>query len=517
MLSNSVPSDSTARPSNNDAALTPSDNAVPQANSTSANAAVSSASVPTGSSSNDTPKNPETTSTSASAGASSGKHSASGSSSGSRGSKSKTYTQAAPNQAAAPAGLNPADGTSYIPAIWRWITLLTGGASLLIGLNLALNLIAVWAPIPAHTDASLHGQIMTLGFLGTLITLERVVALRSRTLLIAPLSLGIGSILLLTPHPQWGQSLQIIGMAGLLLTYIKLTKRDLSNALAIQIIGSIAGLAAATLWALGAQTHTLIPLISTFIVLTILGERVELARISLTLRAERLAFALSALLMATSLALLAGAPSEIYATNLLLITAWLTKHDIARRMATVPGLPRYSATNMLLATAWLGLGSLTWLLTGPLATSSAYDSIVHAILLGYGMSMIFAHAPIILPAVLKLPLPYHPLAWIPTIALNLGILIRFYANVRSYPTSWQIGATLTVIAILLFLAASIYASATSNKQGAKQAAKQAAKASTKHAPKQAATLSIKPNDKQTDEPTTKPNDRQGNEQKGATR
>ncbi|BFO21058.1 hypothetical protein SHKM778_74460 [Streptomyces sp. KM77-8] len=33
---------------------------------------------------------------------------------------------------------------------------------------------------------------------------------------------------------------------------------------------------------------------------------------------------------------------------------------------------------------------------------------MHAVFLGFVMSMIMAHAPVILPAVLRRPLPYHP-------------------------------------------------------------------------------------------------------------
>jgi len=36
-----------------------------------------------------------------------------------------------------------------------------------------------------------------------------------------------------------------------------------------------------------------------------------------------------------------------------------------------------------------------------------YDAVVHAIFLGFVISMVMAHAPVILPAVLRRPLPYR--------------------------------------------------------------------------------------------------------------
>ena len=48
---------------------------------------------------------------------------------------------------------------------------------------------------------------------------------------------------------------------------------------------------------------------------------------------------------------------------------------------------------------------ISYTLLGP-----AYDAVVHAVFLGFTLSMIMAHAPVILPAVLRRPLPYRP-AW----------------------------------------------------------------------------------------------------------
>jgi hypothetical protein len=35
------------------------------------------------------------------------------------------------------------------------------------------------------------------------------------------------------------------------------------------------------------------------------------------------------------------------------------------------------------------------------------DAVIHAAFLGFAMSMVMAHAPVIPPAVLRRPLPYH--------------------------------------------------------------------------------------------------------------
>ena len=43
---------------------------------------------------------------------------------------------------------------------------------------------------------------------------------------------------------------------------------------------------------------------------------------------------------------------------------------------------------------------------------------MHAVFLGFTISMIMAHAPVILPAVLRRPLPYHPALLAPAVLLH---------------------------------------------------------------------------------------------------
>ena len=72
---------------------------------------------------------------------------------------------------------------------------------------------------------------------------------------------------------------------------------------------------------------------------------------------------------------------------------------------------------MLAGYGWLVVASGVWL-TGSggadgVPVGSGYDAVIHAVFLGFTMSMIMAHAPVILPAVLRRPLPYHPVLIVP--------------------------------------------------------------------------------------------------------
>lgn len=363
----------------------------------------------------------------------------------------------------------------------RWPVLVTGGVCLIIGLNLALSLLGVWAPVPAlDTDAAIHGQIMTFGFAGTLICLERVVALREKWALIAPISLGIGGLLLLLPDPTAGRILQVFGMALLLVVYGRLAKRGLTIPMSIQTLGAVFGLGALLLWWAGAATWSLIPWIAGYFVFTIVGERVELAFISLPKGAEKLAWGLSLALAFTIVAVLAvGGGGEFVGLLLIGQALWLMRFDIARQTVKTSGLPQFSAANMIAAMFWLMVAGVAWVLGGPLQMSPVYDTVVHSVTIGFTMSMIMAHAPIILPAVIRRPLPYRSYFWIPAVLLNTGLLIRLIGDVRGLGVTWQIGGTILVLTILGFLLGAAGSSAAGPpkppaKKSPKKAADQAA-------------------------------------------
>jgi len=87
------------------------------------------------------------------------------------------------------------------------------------------------------------------------------------------------------------------------------------------------------------------------------------------------------------------------ATGLLVCAAWLARHDLARRIIRQAGPPRFSALAILAGHAWIAAAGLVLLILAPNSARFGYDAAVHAIAIGFVLSMVFAHAPIILPAV----------------------------------------------------------------------------------------------------------------------
>lgn len=161
-----------------------------------------------------------------------------------------------------------------------------------------------------------------------------------------------------------------------------------------------------------------------FVVFTIAAERVELARITMggaggagvRLLAHAVAFGL-ALLIGTGLPDLGAVLTGLVLCSLV---AWLVIHDVARRTIRLTGVTRYAAACILAGYVWLSLAALLLLLGAPPTRQPVYDAIVHSVFLGYTISMILAHAPTILPAVLHVRMKYRPVFWVPAITLQLA-------------------------------------------------------------------------------------------------
>lgn len=360
----------------------------------------------------------------------------------------------------------------------RLLLLLGGGIGLLMGLNGALLLLNLPAPIPTRSLAELHGALMLYGFLGTAITLERAVALQSdrkRSSLWAyasPALSGLGVILALIgaftgrlpagrvlPAAAWMTS-----MALLVIIYLRVWQRQQTIFVLIQGLGALAGFVGITLWGRGFDIPHIVPWWTAFIVLTIVGERLELARVvfaSAAMQTRVLAEVLTYLvgLVATLFVPQFGYPLMGLALAALILD--VGSHDIALRTIKTTGLAKFMAASMLAGYFWALVAAGIWIVRGPVYTGFAYDTSVHALTIGFALSMIMAHAPIIIPAVARRSVPYSPLMWLLLGSLQLGLLVRVLAGARTTfgtdeaVVAWQWGGAIDVYTVLAFVISTI--------------------------------------------------------------
>ena len=85
---------------------------------------------------------------------------------------------------------------------------------------------------------------------------------------------------------------------------------------------------------------------------------------------------------------------------------------------------------------------------------------VHALFLGFVMTMIFAHAPIVFPAVLGIQLHYTPRYYIPVILLEASLVLRLLGDFLLWGPGRLWGGLLGALAILLFFLGTITSAST---------------------------------------------------------
>jgi hypothetical protein len=104
---------------------------------------------------------------------------------------------------------------------------------------------------------------------------------------------------------------------------------------------------------------------------------------------------------------------------------------------------------MLAGYAWLATAGVAWAVAGVTTTPATHDVVVHTIFLGFVMSMVLAHVPVILPAVLRRPVPYRPLLWAPLVVLHTALLVRVVGDLTGRPVLVAVGGYGTALALLL--------------------------------------------------------------------
>ena len=136
--------------------------------------------------------------------------------------------------------------------------------------------------------------------------------------------------------------------------------------------------------------------------------------------------------------------------------AWLVRHDLARYTVRATGLPRYVAVCLLAGYGWLAVSGVLWVVLG-LGPGGhlLHDAAVHALFLGFVMSMVFGHAPIVLPAVLGVPLRYHPAAYAPLALLHGSVLVRVVADLAGSEWWRGMAAHGNVTALLAFVGVAV--------------------------------------------------------------
>ncbi len=336
-----------------------------------------------------------------------------------------------------------------------------GAASLILALWAGLGRIPFMLPVGMNL-VMLHGPLMVGGFLGTVIAVERASAIGQRWPWIGPALTGLGTVMMLG-HISTGNLLGAYKFGGILFAaggvfyaavFGIIIRRQPTLFNWVMGLGAVFFVAGNLMLATGSLVGQVVPMWAAYLVLTITGERLELNRLLAPRAGDRALFFVALVLIVGGVVAGLIKPalgSRIWGVGLMVMSGWLFWRDIARKTIRIPGVTRYTAICLLSGYFWLFLsGGLNMGFPGVLA-GYQYDAVWHALFVGFVMTMIFGHAPIIVPALTGVLVKWRNVFYLPLVLLHISLLMRMHGDMSATVFMRKLGGAVNVVAILLFL------------------------------------------------------------------
>ncbi|MEX3947709.1 hypothetical protein AB4Y40_08125 [Paraburkholderia sp. EG287B] len=306
----------------------------------------------------------------------------------------------------------------------------------------------------AMTSVAWHGVLMLPVFFGALVSLERAVALQRAVYLLAPASaIAAGIVLIAGAPPVAAQWLLIAAASVSLVASLQVLRKQPALHLGVLALAVLGWWFGNLVWAMTNDASSSVPCWLSFLVLTIAAERLELTRMLRLPRAARHAFFVPLALMIASLPWALWKPeygTRLFAAGIVLLAMWLARYDIARRTVHQRALTRFIALCLLGGYGWLALSGALGLAGALLPGHPWHDAALHALTLGFVFSMVFGHAPVIVPALTRLPVKYHPLFYAPLAVLHAGLALRVTGGLAELLWLRKAGGIAGAVALALF-------------------------------------------------------------------
>jgi hypothetical protein len=320
------------------------------------------------------------------------------------------------------------------------------GGLLRAGVSVSLPASADW-PGNAVTG---HAFLMVFAFLGTVIGIERAVAVKHWAAFVAPALSAAAGLSLLAGSHVIASSLAIASAAVFAVVNAELTARQPAAHTRLLLASAFALLVANGMFAMNFPASVIAPWWFSFLVLTIAAERLEMTR--LMRRRRGAAASLYACLgtMLVACVTFGGSPvvgGALFGAALSSLALWLLSFDIARKTVRTHGLSRYMAICLLFGYAWLGVAGIAWMLAA--AGYPTRDAALHALGLGFIFSMMLGHAPVIVPALAGTKVAFGWFFYVPLGLLQVSLTVRLIGRFWSF--EWvSAGAACNSAAIALF-------------------------------------------------------------------
>lgn len=304
--------------------------------------------------------------------------------------------------------------------------------------------------LPVSNDAAHHGSLMVNSFLASLIFLERAVTFKSKWILLIPAINGCSLFAFLFDQPVVVHFLFIAGSAGFVTMCLYFIYRFREAHFIVFLAGAVCLLVGNVLMYRDRSYPAAVTWWIGFLLFTIVAERLELSRfLGLTTLKRNLLWICVAVILGGLCWPYHSGGNVLLACSLVATSLWLLKFDMARLAIKASGQHRYSGILLIAGYSWLMITA--FFLVTQNRYPFGYDALLHSFFIGFIFSMIFSHAVIILPAILKLPVkPYRPVLYVWFLVLQMSLLVRIGADMLGHVGVRKIAGLINGISILFF-------------------------------------------------------------------
>ena len=330
--------------------------------------------------------------------------------------------------------------------------LLCGATALIVGICTGLVRLGLDAPLAALSEY--HGPLLICGLFGTLTSLERAAMSHRRLDYAGPVLCAGGTVLILCGAAAAGAVLYMLAAAAVsaaTLRSVLIRKTLFATALAASAMSWLAG---NVVWFYSASVPSAAGWWLAFLVFVIGGERLEFGGPGPKGYSFVLLFWASVAFMAAGGWITIAEPAGALASGIGLILSgiWMMGNDMTLCRLRHRGKARFLIVNLAAGYAWLTAGGLIQLMSAPGTNAFTYDMTIHAVVIGFALSMVFGHALLVFPSILRIQLAFSRKLYVPLILLHAALVLRITGGLMEWNEARMLSGPMTALALAAFAA-----------------------------------------------------------------
>ncbi len=302
---------------------------------------------------------------------------------------------------------------------------------------------------PGQGISMAHGLLMTGGFMGSLISMERNLEMKQKGWAIVPVLSMSSAVFFILGELTVGLVLLILSSIGLIAMVYFQSMNHPKAGKWMMLIGALCWLTGnllvykSNMIAMGSSWW------EAFILLTILGERLQLSsERSWANRYLAVLLVLFGIFFFGMFLPFHGNGTIFMGYAIVGIGTWFLVSDLHEGVLSNSSENRFCKLAILLGYTWL-IGHGIWLLIGS-SHPYFYDVLLHTFFLGFAFSMIWGHAPKLLPLFLNLRgTVFYDKLWWGIMVFEFSLASRMVASILEIPPLRKVFVVINGLVILL--------------------------------------------------------------------